>query len=368
MQALRSIELQYASAASLFFFTVNTALFYVVYRAFKESSLRLVSFNTLLILLSVVTLSLAITVFYLPPIEIYDFLMDSGRVLLNHQNPYSAYFPNIYFGTSYADHFQNPHYARPTLDVFGYLPGLFPLSVLGYLLGDIRYLFLGLHLWIFFLMLLIAGRSFHLAYLYLLNPINPYLLISSFVDVYAIFFFALLTYALLRGKSFLLVASIFGLVLSKQYALFVPFLLHRFLPNKNLLAGAFLASLVYLLFLVWDSDAFLHDTLYYHFSLPRVDGLTLLSFFKHTLSYVPTRVVAISFVLFLLFGYLTLRETKLASAIRQISRAYFSFFFFAKAAFINYYYFALGFLLFSLIVTAQKSGVSNESSEIATIR
>lgn len=348
MQLLRKSDFELEASAMVFFFTLNTLLLYSFYQAFREPSFKGLSFNTLSICLVLLALATALTLFSPPPIEIYDFLMGSGKILLKGRNPYQAHYPNIYYSTSYAELFRNPYYARPTFDVFGYLPGLFPVTILGYLLGDIRYLFLAFHLAIFLLVGFLLKKR-HLAYLYFFNPIHPYLLIYGFVDVYSIFFIALLIFALLNKGTKLTTASLLGIFLSKQYALFLPFFLLSHLPKKCLLKALLLSSLIYLFFLIWDCEAFLHDVIFYHVSLKRIGGISLPAFLNQFFSFKPHAFTITSFFLLFLSGFLAFREKKLSASLRFIAKGYFLFFFFSKTAFINYYYFALSLWLFSFI-------------------
>lgn len=217
-------------------------------------------------------------------IDVRNYLEDAARDLVNGMSPY---------GGSVA----NPHSAEETrrffhadlvegdriLIGFPYLPGILLVDVLGYLLGDVRYSHLMCLVGSAVLLRRLARDEAGevLALIPLASPLSVQVLLSYWVEPFAIFMLLLVALALHVKKRKTGVVAVAVLLLSKQYfAAALPFLLvvRRQLGFRTVVASVGLAGAVVLGFLAWSPAGFWNDVVVAQFEQPfRRDSISLVT-------------------------------------------------------------------------------------------
>jgi hypothetical protein len=293
-----------------------------------------------------------------PAIDTYVFQREAGNALADGRNPYALRYPDIY-GSS-------PYYG-PGLSVdgvlqFGY-PYL-PLSLLltapaQLLLGDYRYAQLAaMVLAAGFIASASPGRIGMLAAaLLLFTPRTLFVLEQGWTDPLVVLGFAAATWVAVTRQGQL--PWVFGLALAlKQYTIFmVPAALHLvsrpFSRHMSLFLRALgLAALITLPFFLWSPSDFWRSVVMLQIWQPfRADSLSYLAWAAQDGDVWPASLGFLAAAIALGLGLWRQPHTP-AGFAATCALTYLAFFAFNKQAFANYYYFALGVLV--VTVVAQK--------------
>lgn len=364
LEKFRHLRIEYASAGKFILLLLpgmmaTASFFYAVLIPLQKKTFLFFAFMCLLYLAAA---SLALCVFYDPPIDVYDMLMAGGEAFRKGRNPYAMQFANLYYSREVQTVFNDPIYHKEFLDFFSYFPGVLPFAALGSLWGDARFAFLLFHFGFSLVLFLMADggeRGALWAALSFINPVSLHLLLNAYIDPLLAAVMALSVFCLLKRKR-LYFAILAGYMISiKQYSVLLIPLFFKFSGGKMFLVvmGTFLLA-VFPFFIVSPED-FIHDAVRIPLHVPpRADGLTLWAFFHHYGMTFHGRLYLSLFVMSLFF-ILPARTTSPGNTLLHAGRLYALLFLLSNYAFINYYYFALSFLPLSQLFHETKDRAPN---------
>jgi hypothetical protein len=316
---------------------------------------------------NIVFLALAIIIFTVktlmivsspsPLIDVFDFLKYGSLELLSLGNPYAAFYHQIYSSI------------KP--DYYAYFPFMLVFTTpFVFLFKDPRFAFIFCELAVF--VLLNRSKKFRtgskqnkqlariLSLIFLYNPISPFLIEQSYTEPFIVLQLILFVLLLIYNKKIL--ASIlvgFSLATKQYYVVIFPAIIKILKPAMKhmvFMATAFL--LVMVPFFLWDSHEFLTDTVFYQFRLPpRYEGLSFTGLLKNRfgINYQPFLFIAVFLVSYtFVLAKIIKNNYSLHRIFFGLVFVLFTFFYFNKWSFVNYYYLISSLILFSLWLVISK--------------
>ena len=279
-----------------------------------------------------------------PAVDVWVYFERASAELLNFSNPYLVKYPDIYHGA----HHYNP--------LFIYWPlNLYLMAPIA-LIADIRFSLIIA----FALTAMILGKKYKLGFweigIFLLFPINIFVIEQSWIEPLMLPFMALHFYSIKKEK-YIQAGIWLGLLCAlKQFMLF-PFLLSSFYLyrkssfKKTLIAPAIIVA-TFTPFLISAPEVFLKNTFLAFLNFPeRIDSLSWVAFsLYHFEASIPSVVIVLLYLgIFLYCLWVLARNLNPASLKWGHFLTLAIVFLFGKQSFANYY-FVLFFIYYLAII------------------
>jgi hypothetical protein len=298
-----------------------------------------------------------------PPIDVWHFQQEAAGHLLAGENPYTS---------AYGNPRPNPAFYGPDIvkngkvQSFPYPPLSLLLDVPGYVEGDVRWSLL-IATAAAACLVVATGRRFGLpaghpaeiaAAAILCHPRGLYVLQMAWTEPFLFLAMAASAWAIAARRQTLSGFALAAAATVKQYGVLwiLPAWSTGRLEWRKMIAGAAVAALVMLPFVIWDPKAFWLGNVYFQISGPlRPDSLTVLSaVYLLTATRLPS---ALGFIAAILMTWLVLRRpTKdLASAVLGEGAILLAFFAFNKVGDMNYYWLINAVLALAIVVSAAEA-------------
>jgi hypothetical protein len=309
-----------------------------------------------------------------PPIDVYHFIDEGARCILNGQNPYTHLYPQVYPAEKIKEFYGALSGAADGIAFQPYMPLALLLSALGALLGDIRIVTIAafaLTPIVFYLILRESCPAMDdrkkrlLAMAPLCFPIQGHFLFQAWNDVLPGLFFTLFILFTLRKTPLLAYASLAVMIGLKQYTAFfvLPMLFLVNLRDYKLYLAMFLFLAVPLaLFGFADAHGLVKGLVVFHLNQPfRPDSLSLAAFL-YTIFNIRIFNPAPYFGILLStnLAFLFLKKDKTSDYAGAVFSSYILFSLFlilSKQSFANYYY-LLSVILYCFLVMRLKPGIA----------
>jgi hypothetical protein len=321
-----------------------------------------------------------------PPIDVYQFINEGARCILNLHNPYTHVYPQIYAGADIQLLYGNLPGISHGIAFQPYMPLSLLLSVPGALLGDVRIVniaaFAATPIFIYLIVREMLPETDDrikrlLSAIPLFFPIQGHFLFQAWNDVFPGLFFVLFIYGIIRKLPLLSYASLAIMIGLKQYTAFFVLPLLFLLDFKDY--KLYLAMLIFLavplaVFGIADMHALTNSLVVFHLHQPfRPESLSLASFLSKVFGVRifnpgPYFTVLASANIAFLF----LKKGKASDCAGAIFSSYILFSIFlllSKQSFANYYY-VLSIMLFSSLVMSlsRLSWIRHCTQEVFTLK
>lgn len=293
-----------------------------------------------------------------PGIDVWHAQQRAVALFLAGENPYTAYYPNVYDGTG----LYGPGAFRDgQLYSFTYPPLVILLGIPGWLIGgDVRLSLVGAIAGAACLAVaagrrlgLAAGHVAELAPIALLfHPRGYFLVEQAWVDPYMALGAAAVTWALAGRRPWATRLALGAYLTAKQHACLwlVPLLASRRVRWRDAAWGIVAAAAICAPFAAWGPDGFWRGVVLIQLTSPfRRDSLSVLPA-VHALTGIALPS-AVSFAAAALAALATIawRRGRPGEAALGGAAIYVAFFAFAKQAFLNYYWLAGAFLVLAIV-------------------
>jgi hypothetical protein len=306
-----------------------------------------------------------------PPIDVYRFVNEGARCILNLGNPYTHLYPQIYapgdIPLLYGSHVSS---GGGGIAFQPYMPMALFLSVPGAILGDIRIVTIAAFATIPIVLYgmvramnlsMGASQKRLLCAVPLFFPLQGHFLFQAWNDALPCLFFVLFVYCFLRKHRFLSYASLAMMIGLKQYTVFfvVPMLFLMNVKDYKLPMAMFLFLVAPLaVFAFVDSSALINSLIIFQVNQPfRPESLSLITaiYAVFGIKIVTTTLYfAINIAANVAFAFLQRKKRPDIPAAVFSSYVLFSLFLLlSKQSFLNYY-FVLSTMLYCSIILSLK--------------
>jgi hypothetical protein len=317
-----------------------------------------------------------------PPIDVYHFIDEGARCILNGQNPYKHLYPQIYPADKIKEFYGAISGIADGIAFQPYMPLVLLLSVPGVLLGDIRIVTIAAFSLIPIIFYLILRESCPemgdhkkrlLSMAPLCFPLQGYFLFQSWNDVLPGLFFTLFILFTLRKMPLLAYASLAIMIGLKQYTAFfvLPMLFLVNFRDYKLYAAMFVFLAVPLvLFGISDVHGLITGLVIFHLNQPfRPDSLSLAVFLNNVFGIrVFNTVTYFVIILSANVAFLLFKNDKTSDYSGAVFSSYVLFSLFlllSKQSFANYYY-LLSVMLFCSSIMSITTRSSHRASKNMT--
>ena len=304
-----------------------------------------------------------------PNIDVWILQQDGSRALMQGHNPYGINIPDIYPAGLYPPEVQ--HDGRIWIG-YCYLPGSLLLALPAVaLFNDCRYAHLAAIL--ISAVLMATARPSRLSYavatVFLFMPRLYFVLGQSWTDIFVLLAFSVLMFCSCRVRSKMPLAFAFLLV-TKQYVIFflpVIWLLKSRLAVRQMVQAFCMAAVVIVPFVLWDFEAFWRNCIAIDrwFAI-RSTSLSVPNWLHKQGILMPGWI---TFVCIIAMSLWIRRQWKPFADNEELAPSLFAgasglvflvFFFFAKEAFCNYYFFVVSLFFWAVALWP----IHNEAGEI----